>query len=407
MNRSDKRILTSHVGSLPRSAHLLSLLNDLELGRTVNRSALQAVVRGELRTVIREQAAAGIDVAGDGELPRIGFSMYVKDRLSGFGGTAHRGNVTDFAKFPGYAALMARRTSKAATESASFVATPECVGRVTYDPAFTQLSEELNLFDEALAAEPDARSRISETFVTAASPGIISTTLLRSATNPDYRTDEAYVLALAEEMKKEYEGVVGRGHVLQLDAPDLALERQIMFVDRPLSEFLRRVELHVEAINRAIRDIPRDRVRLHMCWGNWDGPHCDDVDLEPLLPILYQARVGGLSLACANPRHAHEVELFRRYPLPLDMVLLPGVIDVTTNIVEHPQVVANRILAFVDVIGDRERVIANTDCGFSTFAGYTMVADDVVWAKLRSLSEGARLASRALWGATPTLERRL
>lgn len=398
MKRSKQRILTSHVGSLPRSAELLALLNDAEQKKGVDRTALLARVGSELRTVVREQAASGIDIAGDGELPRIGFSMYVKDRLSGFGGDAQRGTVTDFAKFPGYAALMAKRTSKAATETASVVATPQCIGRVIYDPTYARAREELDLFAGALGAEPDARSRISETFVTAASPGIISTTLLRAPANPVYRTDEEYVLALAEEMKKEYEAVVARGHVLQLDAPDLALERQIMFVGRPLKEFLARVDLHVEAINRAIRDIPRDRVRLHVCWGNWDGPHCDDVDLEPLLPILYGARVGGLSLACANPRHAHEVELFRRHPPPKDLVLLPGVIDVTTNIVEHPQVVANRILSFVDVIGERERVIANTDCGFSTFAGYTMVASDVVWAKLRSLSEGARLATRVLWG---------
>jgi len=239
--------------------------------------------------------------------------------------------------------------------------------------------------------------------VTAASPGIISTTLLRNGAHPHYASDNEYVLALAEEMRKEYELIVSRGHVLQLDAPDLALERQIMYADRPLSEFLARVELHIEAINRAVRNIPREQVRLHVCWGNWDGPHCDDVDLEPLLPLLYKANVGGLSLACANPRHAHESQLFRKYPLPQDMVLFPGVIDVTTNMVEHPQLVANRILDFVGLVGDRERVIAGTDCGFSTFAGYTMVAGDVVWEKLKTLSAGAALASRILWGGKTTI----
>jgi 5-methyltetrahydropteroyltriglutamate--homocysteine methyltransferase len=272
------------------------------------------------------------------------------------------------------------------------------VGAVLYDSKLARATEELDLFAAALAAEPTSSAALSETFVTAASPGIISTTLLRNAAHPVYPTDADYVFAIAEQMKHEYEAIVARGHVLQLDAPDLALERQIMYVDRPLAEFLARVEVHIEAINRAVRDIPKDRVRLHMCWGNWDGPHCDDVDLEPLLPILYKARVGGLSLACANPRHHHEVQLFRRMPPPKDLAILPGVIDVTTNMVEHPQLVANRLLEFVDIIGDRERVIANTDCGFSTFAGYTMVAGDVVWAKLRTMAQGAELASRQLWG---------
>ena len=185
---------------------------------------------------------------------------------------------------------------------------------------------------------------------------------------------------------------------MQLDAPDLALERQILFVDRPLSEFQARMEVHVEALNLALEKIPRDRVRMHVCWGNWDGPHCDDVDLVDILPIIYQARVGGLSLACGNPRHAHEVDVFRDMPLPDDMVMFPGVVDVTTNMLEHPQVVANRIGHWVDVIGDRERVIANTDCGFSTFAGYTMVAPDVVWAKMRAMADGAAIATRKLWG---------
>jgi 5-methyltetrahydropteroyltriglutamate--homocysteine methyltransferase len=285
-----------------------------------------------------------------------------------------------------------------ASDSASVVPTPECIGRVQYDPGLTRATEELDLFEQALKAESDCAAQFADTFVTAASPGIISTTLLRSAQHPDYVSDADYVFALAEEMRKEYELIVSRGHILQLDAPDLALERQIMYADRPLSEFLARVELHVEAINRAISNIPRDRVRLHVCWGNWDGPHCDDVDLEPLLPLIYRAKVGGLSLACANPRHAHETQLLRKYPLPRDMILFPGVIDVTTNMVEHPQLVANRIVELVNLVGDRERVIAGTDCGFSTFAGYTMVAGDVVWEKLKTLSAGAALASRALWG---------
>ena len=205
------------------------------------------------------------------------------------------------------------------------------------------------------------------------------------------------MLALAEELRGEYELIVEHGHILQVDGPDLALERQIMFVDKPLDAFLKRVELHIEALNAALVNIPKERVRLHVCWGNWDGPHIDDIDLEPLLPLLYQANVGGLSIPFANPRHQHEGELFISYPLPDDMLLFPGVIDVTTNYLEHPEVVAERIARIVDVVGNRERIIASTDCGFSTFAGYTMVADDVVWAKLQVLSEGAALASKRLW----------
>lgn len=398
MKKNADRILTTHVGSLPRAPKLLSLLGDIDAGKPVDRAQFHREAMQDLREIIRQQAAAGVDIAGDGELPRIGFSMYVKDRMSGFGGVAKRGTVTDFAKFPGYAALMAKRMNLSASDSASVVPTPECIGPVIYDPKRTRVTEELDLFKQALAAEPLASGKFSETFVTAATPGIISTTLLRNAAHPTYPDDEPYVLAIAEAMKIEYESIVGAGHVLQLDAPDLALERQIMFVDQPLPVFLKRVELHIEAINRAVRDIPPEKVRLHMCWGNWDGPHCDDIDLEPLLPLLYKARVGGLSLACANPRHSHESALFRRLPPPKDWVLLPGVIDVTTNMVEHPQLVANRLLDFVDMLGDRERVIGNTDCGFSTFAGYTMIAPDVVWEKLRTLAAGAALASKNLWG---------
>ena len=217
-------------------------------------------------------------------------------------------------------------------------------------------------------------------------------------TNPDYATDADYVMALAGELKKEYEHIVGAGHLLQLASPDLAMERQFMFQDRPLSEFLERIELHIEALNVALADIPPEKTRLHVCYGNWDGPHLDDVDLEPLLPIVYEANVGALSIACQNPRHQHEWKVLKENPPPEPMILIPGVIDVTTNYLEHPEVVADRICVFADVMGDPSRVIAGTDCGFGTFAGYTFVAEDVVWAKLEMLSEGAKLASERLFG---------
>lgn len=398
MYLSRDRILTTHVGSLPRSEPLLHMLSESEAGKEIDRAAFRAQAREEMADAIRQQAACGIDCAGDGEIPRLGFSIYAKDRMTGFGGFSDRGTVTDFEKFPKYARFMARRAGvDVITESATTWKMPQCVDRLAYDAS--RATEELDLFDEVLAAESESAKAFNQTFVTAATPGIVSTTLFRHPDHPVYRSDADYVYALAAELKREYELIVARGHMLQLDAPDLAIERQIMYRDQPESAFLERVELHIDALNRAIANIPKEKVRLHLCWGNWEGPHCDDIDLEPLLPFLYRARVGGLSLACANPRHAHEVELFRKYPPPQDMVLYPGCVDVTYNYLEHPGVVAKRLLEFVDILGDRERVIASTDCGFSTFAGYVMVAEDVAWAKLRALSEGAALASERLWGS--------
>ena len=396
MQTSKDRILTTHVGSLPRSERLLKMLSDMETGAEVDRAEFVAQARIEMTQAVQMQAAKGIDVAGDGEIPRLGFSIYAKNRMRGFGGKTVRGTVTDFVKFPEYAAFMGKRAGiDNIAESATTWQMPQCVDTLLYDDV--QALEELDLFESVLASEAEAQPGFSQTFVTAATPGILSTTLLRHPDHPTYADDSEYVYAIAREMKKEYELIVSRGHILQLDAPDLALERQIMYLDRPQHEFLERVDLHIDALNLAIADIPPEKIRLHLCWGNWEGPHCDDIDLEPLLPFLYKANVGGLSLACANPRHQHEIELFRKYPPPPDMMLYPGCIDVTYNYLEHPEVVAKRICEFVDVIGDRERVVASTDCGFSTFAGYVMVAPDVAWAKLGALSEGAAIASKKLW----------
>ena len=393
---SRERIQTTHVGSLPRSESLLGMLADREAGKSVDRAAFRAQALSEIRAAVRAQAEAGVDSAGDGEIPRLGFSIYAKDRMSGFGGFSDRGTVTDFEKFPKYAEFMARRAGvDTITKSATTWKMPQCVEALRYDPAAA--TEELDLFAEALAEESAAAESFTETFVTAATPGIVSTTLFRDPKHPTYADDAAYVYALADALGQEYQLIVDRGHSLQLDAPDLGLEWQIMFRNRPEREFFERVELHIDALNRATEGLPTERLRLHLCWGNWEGPHCDDIDLEPLLPFLYKAKVGGFSLACANPRHAHEIDLFRKYPPPQDWVLYPGCIDVTYNYLEHPGVVAKRILEFVDILGDRERVVASTDCGFSTFAGYVMVAEDVAWAKLKALSDGAALASRQLW----------
>ena len=398
MHHSADRILTTHVGSLPRADRLLQMLVDREAGRAIDAAAFEKQVAHDLDYMLQKQDEAGVDIIGDGELPRLGFSFYVKDRMAGFGGHSPRGTVTDFAKFPGYAKLKQQQAASGdeISKSATLYAMPECQCVVQYDSERRAAQQELRLFTQSLD-RTGVGNRATETFVTAATPGIVSTTLLRNPDHPDYATDRDYVLALAEELRSEYELIVEHGHILQVDGPDLALERQILYVDKPLDAFLKRVELHIEALNAALVNIPKDRVRLHVCWGNWDGPHIDDMDLEPLLPLLYQANVGGLSIPFANPRHQHEGELFVSYPLPDDMLLFPGVVDVTTNYLEHPEVVAERIERIIDVVGERERIIASTDCGFSTFAGYTMVAEDVVWAKLHVLSQGAALVSERLW----------
>ena len=401
MATSSERILTTQLGSLPRSDTLLAMLMQIEKGEEVERDAFRRQVAVDMAEVIARQAEVGIDIAGDGELPRIGFSYYVKDRMSGFGGVAKRGTVSDFAKFPGYAALKMAAVKASAgdeadlEESASIYDMPEAQEEVRYDGQLSAVTEEMDIFSSALES---SGHEFSGTFVSAASPGIISTTLLRNEAHPAYKDDHDYVMALARELKHEYDYIVSRGHDLQIDAPDLAMERQIMFIERPLSEFLARVELHIEALNLALADIPPDKVRLHVCYGNYDGPHIDDVELQEVLPLLYRANVGTLSIACANPRHQHDWKQFKRHPLPARMKLMPGVIDVTTNTLEHPEVVADRIFQFVDAVGDRERVIAGCDCGFSTFAGYVMVPADVAWKKLEMLSQGAGIASARLWG---------
>lgn len=397
MHKSDSRILTTHVGSLPRSAPLLSLLQQKERGELVDEAILSAAIDADLDHVVAKQRDTGVDIASDGEVPRIGFSFYVKDRMSGFGGVAQRGASADMKLFPGYVEFKLGKSLGAITKSATFYTAPQCQCTVHYDRSLGAARAELEGFDAALG-RANARQAFADTFVTAATPGIVSTTLLRASDNPDYRSDRDYVFALAHELKREYQLIVQSGHILQLDAPDLAFERQLMFDGRPLSEFLERVEMHVEALNLAIEGLPRDRIRMHVCWGNADSPHVCDVALEEILPLLYRAKVGALSLAAAMPRHAHEWTVFEKHPLPPDMIIIPGVIDVTTNVIEHPELVAQRIERFVEVIGDRSRVIASTDCGFSTFAGYVLVAEDVAWEKMRALSEGAAIATRRLWG---------
>jgi 5-methyltetrahydropteroyltriglutamate--homocysteine methyltransferase len=385
MRRSEHRILTTHVGSLPRPLALRDLLVRQDRGEPVDGAALAREAAAAVRHAVRKQLEVGIDVGNDGEQPRVGFSTYPAKRMRGFGGVSDRRMARDLAEHPDYAARLARQRAGGARINDA----PRAVAEVTY----TDLGEtdaECGLFQHCTAAES---ARFVEPFMTAASPGVIATIML----DAHYGSHERYVRALAREMRKEYELIVARGFVLQLDCPDLAMERARFFQDEPLDRFLEAVALHVDALNEAVAGIPADRIRLHLCWGNYDGPHTHDVALEPLLPIIYRARVGALSMPFASPRHQHELKAFRRHPLPDGMLLLPGVIDSTTNVVEHPEVVADRIVGAVEAVGDRTRVLASVDCGFGTFASSVLVEESVVWTKLRTLREGADLASRRLW----------
>ena len=385
MLKSDRRILATHCGSLPRPPQLSEMLLRQEAGEHLDEAALQRECKSAVASVLDAQLAAGMDIVSDGEQPRVGFSMYVPMRMEGFGGESIRPTPRDLDDFP----LFSERLRQKRGRRNRIANPPSAIGEVRYTN-IAAAKAECDLFAGALAA---VKTKPAETFMTAASPGIIATTMV----NKYYDSYENYVFALARELRKEYETIAASGFLLQLDAPDFGLERARMFKDKTDAEFLATMELNVEAINRATAGIPRDNIRLHVCWGNWEGPHTHDFPLAGLLPILYRAKVGALSIEFANPRHQHEYAALRNNPLPPDMILIPGVIDSTTNFVEHPEVVANRICEAVAVVGDRSRVIAGTDCGFATSAGAEAVSPDVTWAKLRACREGADIATRRLW----------
>ncbi len=386
MRTSESRILTTHVGSLPRNPALRDLLIAQERGDAIDERKLDTEIEAAIDRVVTRQLDAGVDVGNDGEQPRVGFSTYVARRMRGFGGTSKRPVSLDIIEHPDYGAMQAERRRN----SSRILNAPQALAPVEYLD-LREAERECTVFAQALErARPRA---FSEAFMTAASPGTIACILL----NAYYASHEAYVDALAEQMRKEYELIHQAGFLLQIDAPDLAMERPRLFQRDSLERFLEIAAHHIAALNRALVNIPADRVRLHVCWGNYDGPHTHDVALAPLLPILYGARVGALSIEMANPRHQHEWRTIKRQPPPDHMLLLPGVIDSTSNYVEHPEVVADRIGWAVEAMGDRSRVIASVDCGFGTFAGSDMVADSLVWAKLATLAEGARLASKRLW----------
>jgi len=359
-----------------------------ERGEVIDEGEFTRQVEAAVKAVVEKQLVAGIDIGNDGEEPRPGFAGYVTQRMKGFGGAGTRPPWRDFVDFPDFAVLWQGRMAQMST--AAILTTPQAVAEVDYSD-LGPAEQECELFLRCSQEQP---RQLTDRFMTAVSPGMLATYLL----NAYYDSHENYVLALARQMKKEYELIHAKGLLLQIDAPDLAADHSGYFQHASLQEFQKVVETNVAAINLATEHIPADRIRLHVCWANLEAPHVHDVPLAEILPILYQAKVGALSIELANPRHQHEYNVFKQYPLPDSLRLIPGVIDPKTNYVEHPEVVANRIRQALEAVGERSRVIAGVDCGFSTVAGYEMVAESVVWAKLRTLKEGADLASARLWG---------
>jgi 5-methyltetrahydropteroyltriglutamate--homocysteine methyltransferase len=383
MLTSRDRILTTHVGSLPRNDVITELLIKREAGEKIDPKTMADELDGAVAQVVTKQAESGIDIGNDGEQQRVAFQTYMAARMSGFGGESKRRVGKDFVEHPDLVQTFTRRFVHRAKISNA----PQAIADVKYTD-MGPISQEIARFKKY------AGTKFAETFMTAPSPGIVATTLM----NAHYDSHEAYVNALAIELRKEYLAIHEAGILLQVDAPDLAMERVMNFQDETDEGFVKICEMHLAAINKACEGIPRDRWRLHICWGNWEGPHVYDIALSKVLPVFYQAKAGALSIEFANPRHQHEYAAFKQHPFPKDMILIPGVIESTSNFVEHPEVVAGRIEQAVAAVGDRERVIASTDCGFGTFAGREWVAASIVWPKLKTMREGADLASQRLWG---------
>jgi 5-methyltetrahydropteroyltriglutamate--homocysteine methyltransferase len=379
MLTSDSRILTTHAGSLPRPSALAEMHGKRSKGEEVDPDELQAAIEDATARSIADQVEAGVDIGNDGEQARESFVTYVQHRMTGFGDTSHRPLMRDLAEHPDFMELAVPRFQRI---KVSLMAAPAAIAEVTYRDT-TEVDAECAL----VAGAPFA-----QTFMTACSPGIVASAM----ENRHYATQEEYVRAVATALSTEYRAIVDRGLLLQIDAPDLAMERHTLFGDRPLAEFLAWVELVVDAINGALAGIDAANVRLHVCWGNYEGPHTHDVPFEAIQPLLYEANVGALVVSMANARHAHEVRCFERLPLPDHMALVAGVIDTTSNYVEHPEAVADRIERAATAVGNPRRVIAGTDCGFDTTDGIGDVAPSLVWEKLRALRAGADLATERL-----------
>lgn len=380
MKYSDDRILTTHVGSLPRSKAVTDVVFALENNTEIDLSDASRTIRRAVRQIVSRQVESGVDIVSDGEMSKISYATYIKDRITGFDGDSPRQPPQDLEDFPGF---MRRQASSGGTPSYK---KPCCVGEIRVKD-MGPVTEDISNFTQAMELTPAA-----EGFMNAASPGVIA--LFQP--NRHYPDHESYLEALANAMQAEYEAITNAGLILQLDSPDLGLGRHMMFKDKTDKEYQALADLHVEALNYATRNIAPEKMRLHVCWGNYEGPHHCDAPMSTVLPIALKARPQALLFESSNPRHAHEWTVFRDSKIPQDKILVPGVLDSTTNFVEHPELVSERICRFADIVG-KERVIAGSDCGFSTFAGFGAVDEDIVFAKLAAMAEGARLASQRLW----------
>jgi 5-methyltetrahydropteroyltriglutamate--homocysteine methyltransferase len=380
MKRSTEQILTTHTGSLPRPADLVDLIQQAEAGELSDRDAFNARVRDAVAEVVRHQVECGIAIVNDGEQGKPGYSTYVKDRVTGFGGpsrvTTVQAEARDFPEF----------TQRRIVGGGAVIQRPSCNGPVAWKD-FAAVQRDIDNLKAAAAGV-----NVEEVFMTAASPGVIAIFLA----NDHYPSHEAYLEALAGVMRDEYNAIHQAGFVLQLDCPDLAMSRHLRFGDISTEDFRTIVARHVEVVNEATKDIPPDRMRLHLCWGNYEGPHHLDVPLKDIIDIVLTAKPAAVSFEGANPRHEHEWKVWNEVKLPPGKVIIPGVIDSTTNFIEHPELVAERIARYAGVVG-KENVIAGTDCGFGTFATSNTVDARIAWAKLRAMAEGARMASNELW----------
>ena len=378
MKRSTDRILTTHTGSLPRPRDLLALLQEREEGRLRGEAVLHDRTRSAVLDIVRKQAETGLSVINDGEQGRADYTIYVKDRLTGFSGESTPWPNTDAEEFPEWAE-MARQFAP------PFQKRPACTGPIEWKD-WPGVERDIRNLSDATAG------RSEEVFMTSPSPGQIG----RFLQNRYYPSDEKYLYTLADVMKREYQAIVQAGFVLQVDCPDLALGRHTQFAHLSLEQIRDVAKMHIDVLNHAVADIPPDRMRMHICWASTGGPHHRDLPLKDIADVVVNARPVGLVIAGANPRHEHEWKVWRDVPLPAGKVLVAGVIDSTTNFIEHPELVAERITRYATVVG-RENVIAGVDCGFGTFAGRVQVDTNIVWRKLASLVEGARLASKELW----------
>jgi 5-methyltetrahydropteroyltriglutamate--homocysteine methyltransferase len=384
MERSTDRILTTHTGSLPRPAALRETLTHLDQGDRPDAAAFAAQVRDAVADVVARQVQSGIDVVNDGEMGKVSYATYVTERLSGFGGKGTTLRIADMDDYPEWA------HSSGFDQVDQLMAMPACVDDVAYANRAPLEADIENLRAAVQASSP------RDAFLSAASPGVISLFLQ----NQHYASHEDYLAALADAMKTEYDAIHAAGFVLQIDCPDLAMGRHIQFANASMEEWRKTIGLHVEALNTATRDIPAEDMRIHLCWGNYEGPHHHDVPLGEIIDIVLRARPAGISFEAANPRHEHEWRVFEDIGLPDGKLLVPGVIDSTTNYIEHPEVVAERIINFARHVG-RENVLASSDCGFATAAVMTPIDPEVTYAKLRAMADGAELASGELWENRP------